>query len=52
MLTYQAWTKHLPDAAQLDGLPDSHWPGKQAAEAKELGWAWLILWSSQLLMLS
>lgn len=36
----QAWTKHITDAAQLDGLPESALAqAKQAAEAKELdGW--------------
>jgi len=38
----QAWTKHITDAAQLDGLPESALAqAKQAAEARELD-GWLI----------
>ena len=38
----QAWTKHITDAQQLDGLPESALAqAKQAAEAKQLE-GWLI----------
>ena len=38
----QAWTKHITDAAQLDGLPESALAqAKQAAKARELD-GWLI----------